>query len=237
MEIINFDADDNNNHHVHNRLLPNSIRCIIAGGSGCGKTNLIMNLIMRPGFLNYDRLYIYSKSLHQPKYQLLQNWAAWLNKNANNQIITFHCSGDIMPVESLNPQQRTVMVFDDVMLEKQSPIEKYFSQGRHGGADCFYLCQSYFRIPKQAIRDNANLIILFIQDIKNLRAIHDTFVCGDMDFNEFRRFFSECTAEKYGFATIDLTREPSNGKYRCGFNRCYIPVQRAQVHLSTRKSR
>jgi hypothetical protein len=57
-------------------------------------------------------------------------------------------------------------VFDDVMLEKQSPIEKYFSQGRHGNADCFYLCQSYFRIPKQAIRDNANLIILFTQDAK-----------------------------------------------------------------------
>ena len=64
------------------------------------------------------------------------------------------------------------MVFDDVMLEKnQTPIEKYFSQGRHGGADSLYLCQSYFRIPKQAIRDNANLLILFKQDAKNLRAI------------------------------------------------------------------
>lgn len=224
MEIINFDTDEHNKQHVHHRLLPNSIRCIMAGGSGCGKTNLLMNLIMRPGFLNYNRLHVYSKSLHQPKYQLLQDWASWLNKNANSQIIAFHSgSGDIMPVEDLNPKQRTIMVFDDVMLEKQSPIEKYFSQGRHGGADCFYLCQSYFRIPKQAIRDNANLIILFNQDLKNLRAIHDTFVGGDMDFTEFRKFFAECTAVKYGFATIDLTRESNNGRYRCGFNKCYVP--------------
>ena len=226
MDIINFDIDDdNNNNCVHHWLLPNSIRCIIAGGSGCGKTNLLMNLIMRSGFLNYDRLHIYSKSLHQTKYQLLQDWALWINKNANDQIISFHSDGNIISVEDLNPAQRTVIVFDDVMLEKQSPIEKYFSQGRHGGADCFYLCQSYFRIPKQAIRDNANLLILFAQDAKNLRAIHDTFVSGDMNFNEFRQFFRSCTGRKYGFAVIDLSREIDNGKYRCGFDRCYIPTQ------------
>jgi hypothetical protein len=115
------------------------------------------------------------------------------------------------------------MVFDDVMLEKQTPIEPYFSQGRHGNADCFYLCQSYFRIPKQCIRDNANMIIIFNQDTKNLRAIHDTFVGGDMDFNEFRKFFSVCVGKKYGFAVIDLTREPNNGKYRSQFDTCYIP--------------
>jgi len=52
--------------------------------------------------------------------------------------------------------QRTLLIFDDCMLEKQEPIEKYFSQGRHGKADCFYLCQSYFKIPKCVIRENAN---------------------------------------------------------------------------------
>ena len=68
------------------------------------------------------------------------------------------------------------MIFDDVMLQKQEPIEKYFTMGRHGGADCFYPTQNYFRIPKQAIRDNANLLILFNQDSKILRAIDDSFV-------------------------------------------------------------
>lgn len=57
--------------------------------------------------------------------------------------------------------------------------------GRHKGADCFYLTQNYFRIPKQAIRDNANMIILFRQDGKNMRAIYDTFISGDMEFDEF----------------------------------------------------
>jgi len=91
------------------------------------------------------------------------------------------------------------------MVEKQTPIEKYFCQGRHGGADCFYLTQNYFRIPKQAIRDNANLVILFSQDGKNVRSIHDAFVGGDMPFDEFRDFCRSCWDQAYGFAVTDLT--------------------------------
>src|SRR5215469_8219662 len=104
------------------------------------------------------------------------------------------------------------------MLEKQRPIEKYFCQGRHGGADCFYLTQNYFRIPKQGIRDNANLVVLFAQDGKNTRAIHDTFVGGDMSYGEFRDFCTVCWDEPYGFANINLTSKTFNGKYRRGFD-------------------
>ena len=59
------------------------------------------------------------------------------------------------------------MVFEDAMIEKQGPIEKYFCIARHGGADCFYLTHNYIRIPKQATRDNAILIILFNEENKN----------------------------------------------------------------------
>jgi len=229
MEIINLDevlGAAAATTPVHHWLLPNSLRCIICGPSNCGKTNLMVNLITTDGYLNYDRLILYSRSLHQPKYKVLQEWGAQLNNDAGEAVTSFYSNDvDIDDVGNLNPKRRTLLVFDDVMLENQTPIERYFSQGRHSGVDCFYLCQSYFRIPKQCIRDNANMIILFNQDAKNLRAIHDTFVGGDMDFNEFRKYFSECCANKYGFAVIDLTRETNSGKYRSQFNKCYIPQQ------------
>ena len=235
MDIMNFDGDgDANAQPVHHWLLPNSIRCVICGPSGCGKTNLMMNLIVRDGYLNYDKLILYSKSLHQPKYKFLHQWGSELNKAAEREVISFS-SAEPESIEDLNPNKRTILIFDDVMLEKQTPIEQSFSQGRHSGADCFYLCQSYFRIPKQCIRDNANMIILFNQDVKNLRAIHDTYVSGDMDFNEFRKFFSECmTACKHSFAVIDLTREANNGKYRSQFDKCYIPQQYTMMHDAAR---
>ncbi|EZA55673.1 hypothetical protein X777_04182 [Ooceraea biroi] len=36
-------------------------------------------------------------------------------------------------------------------------MREHFSMGRHSLVDCFYLCQTYARIPKHLLRDNANL--------------------------------------------------------------------------------
>lgn len=223
MEITNFDLEQKEKQH-HHWLLPGSIRCVVVGPSGCGKTNLLLNLLLKKGYLNFDRLHLYSKSLRQEKYRFLRDWAVALEEVAGKDVASFHSnSDDIIPVESIDPNECSVIVFDDVMLEKQGPIEKYFTRGRHGGADCFYLTQNNFRIPKQAIRDNANFIIIFAQDGKNLRAIHDSFVCGDMSYEEFRSFCRQCWDQPYGFAVIDLSSMAYDGKYRCGFDRFFIP--------------
>src|SRR5438552_16088010 len=52
-------------------LLPPSIRGLIIGSSGCGKTHLLFNMLLQPDFIDYNKLYIFSNSLYQPEYQLL----------------------------------------------------------------------------------------------------------------------------------------------------------------------
>ena len=54
----------------HLFLPQRSIRGLIIGKSDCGKTTLLNNLL-RSGWLDYDRLYVFGKLLHQPIYQLL----------------------------------------------------------------------------------------------------------------------------------------------------------------------
>ena len=49
-------------------LLPKRTRGIIVGKSGCGKRTLLLNLFLRPGWLDYDKLYAFGKSLFQPEY-------------------------------------------------------------------------------------------------------------------------------------------------------------------------
>ena len=56
----------------NNPLLPRSIRGIIVGQSGCGKTTLLLNLLLRPGWLDYDNLFVFRKSLFQPEYRILK---------------------------------------------------------------------------------------------------------------------------------------------------------------------
>lgn len=137
-----------------------SIRCIVAGPSGCSKTNLLLNLLLKKGYFSFDRLHLYSKSLRQEKYTFLQDWAETLKEVVKKEVASFHSSlEDIIPVKSDNSNERSIMVFDDVMLENQGPIEWYFTHGLHGSADCFCLTQNYFQIPEQAICDNCNLVV------------------------------------------------------------------------------
>ena len=45
-----------------------SMRCIIAGESGCGKTNLLLKLLLLDDWLEYDKIILCGKSQHQPEY-------------------------------------------------------------------------------------------------------------------------------------------------------------------------
>ena len=53
-------------------LLPRSISGLIVGKSGCGKTTLLFNLLLKPGWLDYDNLCIFGKSLFQYDYRILK---------------------------------------------------------------------------------------------------------------------------------------------------------------------
>ena len=56
----------------NNPFLPRSIRGIIVGKSGCGKTTLLLNLLLRPGWLDYDNLFVFGKSLFHPNIEYLK---------------------------------------------------------------------------------------------------------------------------------------------------------------------
>ena len=64
--------DDNLKGRHNSPLLPKSIRGLIVGKSGCGKTTLLLNLLLRPGWLDYNNLKVFGKSLFQPEYKIIK---------------------------------------------------------------------------------------------------------------------------------------------------------------------
>ena len=61
MEIKDLSWNEVISKRFNHPLLPRSIRGIIVGKSGCGKTTLLLNLLLRPGWLDYDNLFIFGK--------------------------------------------------------------------------------------------------------------------------------------------------------------------------------
>ena len=57
---------------MNNPLLPNNIRGLIIGKSNCGKTTVLLNLLLQPNWLDYNHLYVFGNTLHQQEYQILK---------------------------------------------------------------------------------------------------------------------------------------------------------------------
>ena len=51
---------------------------------------------------------------------------------------------DVPDPRGLSSEKKNLMVFDDLLLEKQNTSESYYVKGRHSKVDCFYLAQNYF---------------------------------------------------------------------------------------------
>ncbi|KAL4104851.1 hypothetical protein QTP88_020127 [Uroleucon formosanum] len=94
----------------------------------------------------------------------------------------------IAPEEAL---PNSVFIFDDIISENQKIARTYFSSARHNLIDVCYLAQSYSKVPKQILLDNANFIVLFKKDETNLKHVYMEHCSGDMSYSEFKEF---CTS-------------------------------------------
>ena len=73
MEINNLGWNENLSKRCNHPLLRQGIRRLIIGKSGRGKTTLLINLLLRPGWLDYNNINIFGKSLFQPQCHILMN--------------------------------------------------------------------------------------------------------------------------------------------------------------------
>ena len=162
------------------------VRCIITGPSECGKsvflTNLILNIINE-----YDKIYIYSHSLHQSLHQkLIYCFSNYIPIHIIPNILN-EVDIDIVIEEIVNnedfqksnteketyeniedlkfPQEyenNSIIILDDLN-EKEinnEKIQAMFKRGRHNNLSIFIISQHYYELPKRTIRCNGNVFHL-----------------------------------------------------------------------------
>src|SRR5579863_6043861 len=239
MEITDYTKDFNTPQSKsgrHATIFPKNIFCVIAGSTGSGKTNLMVNLLKKEKILNYSNVYVYSPTLYQPAYVYLKEYYETLENfikyNTSQRVkiaYFFDTDEEIINPSELDKNKNHIMIFDDVMLKDQSIIKDYFCRGRHNNVSVFYLVQSLHKISKHCIRENANIFILFQQDDKTLKYFHETHISGDMAWDEFKRFCQNAWNHKHGFVVINLFEDPYCGRYIDNYKSLYIPQRFGKI--------
>lgn len=221
LPVVNLDCLDDKyefeKKRKHGDLFPNSCRFIFAGPSGCGKSNALMSLIFDLNGLNFENVYIYSKSLYQPKYQILEQI---LHEVPGVNYFPFKENAEI--AEPNDVETNSIFIFDDVIGENQDKIKSYYAMGRHKSIDVAFLCQTYVAIKKHIIRDNTNILVIFKQDDVNLKHIFDEHVSPDMTYDEFKKVCGLCWNNNFGFLVIVKDFDLNNGRYRMGFDKYIV---------------
>ena len=126
---------------------------------------------------------------------------------------------DIPDPSEHDPRRKNLLVLDDIMLGPQNKAEAYYTRGRPNNVDTIYIAQNFFRLPRQTVRENTNLMMLFNQDAKNLNHIYQDH-CTDIPFSEFNNFCNDVWRRgEHNFVTINLSRRSAqDGKYRCNLD-------------------
>ena len=156
--------------------------------------------------------------------RFIENYKGRCKGNINE--IFYTNVSDIPDPSEQDPTNKNLLILDDVMLGPQSKAEAYYTRGRHNNVDVFYIAQSYFRLPRQTIRENGNFFVFFSQDKKNLSHIYNDHCAGDgFTIDRFNKFCSDVWNEnKHNFVVIDLTQPINCGKYRKNLTEFWSPI-------------
>jgi len=221
LPIDNLDFfEDEPPQKKHGSLFSNSVRLIMAGPSGCGKSNALLALLFSPNGIKFENVYIYSKTLFQNKYRLLAEVLSHIP-----EIGYFPYQDTASIIHPAEAKQNSICIFDDIISDKQDKVKAYYAMCRHKSVDVAFLCQTYVKIDKHLIRDNANLIVVFKQDDINLKHIFYEHVSPDMTFEKFRDLCSSCwNHDNYGFLVIAKDFGLNDGRYRRNFD-SYIKIE------------
>ena len=188
---------------------------LIIGPSGSGKTNTLLHLIndLRP----IDKIYLYVKDLHEPKYEYLINKREQAGiKNLNDPHAFIEYSDDMNDVlddinnYNKNRDKKVLVVFDDMIADIEynkifkGIIKELFYRARKINVSIVFITQSYFRALKDARLNSTHYIIMKINNKKELKRIAEEKP-GHLDYKNFLKMYNYCTEEPFSFMTIDAT--------------------------------
>ena len=222
--MINFDdyVSENKTKHNKNWLYTpdHPYKILIIGGSGSGKTNVLLNSIENQP--DIDKIYLYAKVPYECKYQYLINKREGVSINHFKYPKTFiEYSNDMHNVytniDDCNPnkENKMLIIFNDMIADMiqnktlNSIVTELFIRGRKLNISLVFISQSYFKVPKDV---RLNTTHFLISKIPNRRELQETAInhSSDIRNKDFENIYRKCTAEPHPFFVNDTTLASDN---------------------------
>lgn len=175
---------------------------IIAGPTGCGKTNFIFNMLTRQNCIfsqSFDNIF-YAYGIYQPLYDQMQQ---------SVKDITFTqglpCLTEYTNKTQIGQTSNTLIVLDDLMLENEKELASYFIRMRHAGISVVFVTQCLFFSSRymRLISRNAHYFVLFKnpRDLQSVRCLGNQLLSGS---SFLEKAYRHCTTSPYSYLVIDL---------------------------------
>ena len=221
--MINFDdiVNESKTKHKNWPYIPDHpYRILIIGGSGSGKTSVLLNLIEKQP--DIDKIYLYAKGPYEAKYQYLIDKTEDVGINHFKDLKAFReYSNDMNNVYKninyYNPdkENKILIVFDDMIADMiqnkklNSIVTELFIRGRKLNISLVFITQSYFKVPKDV---RLNTSHFFIAKIPNKRELQQIAInhSSDISTKDFENIYRKCTIEPYSFFVNDTTLASNN---------------------------
>ena len=202
-------------------------RMLIIGPSKSGKTNTLLHLInnLHP----IDKIYLYAKDIHEPKYEYLINKREKAGiKDLNDTDAFIEYSEDMDDVlDDINHynkirDKKILIVSDDMIVDIdynknfKRIIKELFYRARKINVSIVFITQSYFRALKDAKLNSTHYILMKIGNKKELKRIAEA-KSGHLDYKDFIKMYNYCTEEPYSFMTMDA-RPTATIPFKKNFN-------------------
>jgi ABC-type dipeptide/oligopeptide/nickel transport system ATPase component len=204
----------NPHYERHHIKLP--FRMIIAGNSGSGKTQTLLNLLYNMPD-TFEKIFIVTKNKDEPLYNFLED------KLGKDGLSIKEGITELPDLDALDKEQNNLIVLDDLVNEpskQQRPVCDYFIRARKKNCSIIYISQSFYAVPK-LIRDNISyLIIKQVSSMKNL-----TMICREcslgIDKKQLKKIYDDATQSKQDFLLIDLEGDKDE-RFRKNFDEIYV---------------
>jgi len=228
------DKVNDKSNQLHPLLPKHPCRILMVGGSGQGKSNLALNMLYKP-MLVFEKLYVYSSMLDQPKYKFLKRHYDMLDEMVRKEcdieqktIVKWqdNLSGIDKILEELDSDYRNLILIDDFSCApsktEQAAIDILYTKCRHKNCSIMILTQLYFRAPaSRPVRNNITHAIL-MQNYNNQELqLLQKELGSDLPRGEFRKLYNYILSKKYAFMLIDNETDDKRKRYRNGFDGLY----------------